>query len=297
MTYGINNILKFEKMQLDVPGTFGDNNTMNIAMEVLMDGLCCIKGCVKPICAVGLCTEHYRNNRIHGSPVVVRQLSAANRGLTAEQRFWKSVEKTEGGCWLWNAGRDKDGYGIFDATIYGVRVVRAHRFSHILHTGEILKPEVMVLHSCHNPPCCNPDHLRSGTGADHADDRKRAGRHHISQKARFMQIAKLSDEQVYEILRDPRPYVAIAEEYSVHKQTVQSIKARTTRWDVDIDPELIVKNKRGLRGEARSKRLTDDDVRAIRASTERNVDLARKYKMSEQQMSGIRSGNTWKHVQ
>src|SRR5258708_276136 len=106
----------------------------------LMENLCCIKGCDREVCAMGMCVNHWRMTAKHGSPVAERRLSAANRGLSDEQRFWKSVERTDT-CWLWRAGRDEDGYGVFRAEIYGVPVFRAHRYSHMLATGEILSPE------------------------------------------------------------------------------------------------------------------------------------------------------------
>src|ERR1700722_335201 len=179
----------YSNILLDVSGTFGDNNSLNTP-EVLVNNICCIVGCGKPLHALGMCTQHYRNVRNYGSPLGRRRLADENRNLTNEERFWKSVEKSETGCWLWKAGRDDDGYGIFHARIHGLQVHSAHRFSHILHTGEILRPDIMVLHSCDNPPCCNPDHLRSGTAADNTGDMIKKGRHLRSQKARFMQIAK-----------------------------------------------------------------------------------------------------------
>jgi hypothetical protein len=44
-------------------------------------------------------------------------------------------------------------------------------------------------------------------------------------------------------------------------------------------------------------RLTDDDVRAIRASTETGVDLAMKYDVSTGCISQIKRRQTWKHVE
>ena len=32
--------------------------------------------------------------------------------LVAEKRFWSKVDKS-GPCWLWNAAKDKNGYGFF----------------------------------------------------------------------------------------------------------------------------------------------------------------------------------------
>lgn len=260
-----------------------------------MENLCCIKGCDLPVLALGLCVNHWRMNAKYGSPVAARPLSAINRGLSYEQRFWKSVHKTDG-CWLWTAGRDHDGYGVFQADIHGVRVYSAHRYSHMLATGEILTPTILVLHSCDNPPCVNPAHLSSGTSQDNADDMVQKGRHLARIRVHADKVAKLSDDEVRAILRDPRRYADIAVDFAVHPQTIKAIKGRSTRSYVEIDPSEIVRAKKGSRGEARSLLLTDDDVRAIRLSDDRTSALAEQFKVSPQTISGIRLGRTWKHV-
>jgi hypothetical protein len=260
-----------------------------------METLCCIKGCDLKVHTLGLCVNHWRMNVKHGSPVAERPLSAINRGLSDEHRFWKSVEKTDG-CWLWRAGRDEDGYGVFQAEIFGVSVFRAHRYSHMLATGEILAPRILVMHACDNPPCVNPAHLSSGTHKENADDMVAKGRHLGRSRIHADKIAKLSDEQVRAILRDPRPYAQIAATFAVHPQTIMGIKSRTTRFHVEIDPSEIVRAKRGSRGEAKSKLLTDNDVRMIRASEDRTSTLARQYGVSPQTITDIRKGRSWKHV-
>lgn len=88
-----------------------------------------------------------------------------------EERFWGKVEKTET-CWLWTAGKDKDGYGKFRVS---KKHYRAHRFSWELHFGPV-PLATSVLHKCDNPPCVNPDHLFLGSNADNMADRDRKGR-------------------------------------------------------------------------------------------------------------------------
>jgi hypothetical protein len=264
--------------------------------RTLMTELCCIKGCDRQVLAMGMCVNHWRNNKRNGSPVAPRPLSAENQGLSDEERFWKSVKKLPTGCWEWQAGRDKDGYGVFAATVFGVRVRRAHRFSHMLHSGELLNHRILVLHSCDNPPCVNPAHLSSGTNADNVRDMIAKGRDLPMRKAQSAKVSKLTDEQVVAILRDPRHYDEIALEYGVHKQHVKDIKGRRTRLFVEINESEIIRHKRGAEGARRSKNLTEADVRAIRASIEKGVTLAARYGVSVATISQIRHRASWKDI-
>lgn len=78
----------------------------------------------------------------------------------AELRFWRKVEKFDGGCWNWAAYRDKTGYGRF-AAVSG-RLVLAHRFAYETTVGPI--PHGLELdHLCRNPSCVNPSHLEPVT--------------------------------------------------------------------------------------------------------------------------------------
>lgn len=83
------------------------------------------------------------------------------------QEFWNSVEKKPGSCWEWKRGRYAQGYG---QVLFAGKVMGAHRAAYILANGEI-PPGLHILHSCDNPPCCNPEHLRAGTHQDNVADK------------------------------------------------------------------------------------------------------------------------------
>lgn len=260
-----------------------------------MGDTCCIKGCENSIVAMGLCVNHWRANKKHGSPVAVRPLSSANRGLTHEARFWKSVRKTDG-CWLWEAGCDRDGYGRFAAIIGGVPTRLATRYSYMLHTGEVLDSSVLIMHSCDTPRCVNPGHLSAGTPRENSQDMVRKGRHISGNKQKAHKLSKVTDDQVRDILRDPRRYPEIAKEYGLSYQHIVEIKTRTSRGYVQIDPAEIIHGRRGSKGSERSKNLTENDVLDILARPEGPTELSKVYGVSPATICDIRKGRSWKHV-
>lgn len=95
---------------------------------------------------------------------------AASYELTQDRvrRFWKFVPVDRGpGCWPWSGECSLRGYGRFYYTEHSS--AGAHRVSLRIATGDA-GVGMLVLHSCDNPPCVNPAHLRYGSNAENMDD-------------------------------------------------------------------------------------------------------------------------------
>lgn len=93
--------------------------------------------------------------------------------LVRVTEFWGNVmdgRSTE--CWPWLGYTDDDGYGQF---YFDGRMRPAHELAVTFTTGETRAPQLDTCHSCNNPPCCNPTHLRFDTRASNAADAVRAG--------------------------------------------------------------------------------------------------------------------------
>lgn len=111
-------------------------------------------------------------------------------------RFWAKVDKS-GDCWTWTGSRQKRGYGLF--RIKG-RLHKAHRAA-LMVSGIEVPAHLCVLHSCDNPPCCNPAHLRLGTKGENNTERHAKGRTvlPVTLKGEASWASKLTDQRVREM--------------------------------------------------------------------------------------------------
>lgn len=90
-----------------------------------------------------------------------------------KSRFWSKVSVRSGDeCWPWMAGLKSGGYGNF---FIAGRLRATHRVAFTIAKGSI-PHGLSILHSCDNPRCCNPQHLRAGTAQDNANDKIARGR-------------------------------------------------------------------------------------------------------------------------
>ncbi len=80
--------------------------------------------------------------------------------------------QSDNACWPWLGNRDKDGYGRMMTKHNKARVPRV---VYMIFSGSDPYP-LDILHSCDNPPCCNPRHLSAGTAADNNRDMCAKGR-------------------------------------------------------------------------------------------------------------------------
>lgn len=159
-------------------------------------------------CACGCGTEIPLTNTI---------AKGHNRRRSAVDRFWENVRVlSDDECWEWQGGRNEQGYGRF--RVDG-KLVRAHRFSYALHNGDLRDDD--VLHSCDNPPCCNPHHLFSGTNDDNIEDRNEKGR---QAKGEMVGGSKLTVEQVRMIRDDTDSLRAIGRKHGISHSQVLQIK-------------------------------------------------------------------------
>lgn len=99
-----------------------------------------------------------------------------HRRYSLAERLAARTEKGPS-CWLLTGYVHPNGYVLFHSRVNGKPHSQyAHRIAYELAHGPI--PEgLVVMHSCDEPRCVNPDHLTVGTQADNVRDSVRKGRH------------------------------------------------------------------------------------------------------------------------
>ena len=150
-----------------------------------------------------------------------------------EVRVFSRVVKADNGCWIFTGFTDKDGYGWIRDT--PTRQTRVHRFSLWYHVYRSVMPwdvfealgrppfNMCVLHSCDNPPCCNPEHLFWGTCKDNTQDMIKKGRR-FNNKGDKHPMSKITEEQALEIYNMDGTLKNIAAKYGITFQMVWRIK-------------------------------------------------------------------------
>lgn len=155
------------------------------------------------------------------------EMLSNDRRANLKRRFISHIDKTpghgpKGECWLWASKRRKDGYGLFKV---GNWRIRAHRAGYELLVG-LFNEELFILHSCDNPPCVNPDHMRPGTSEDNIADMLSRKRNRFAFGGRRPQ-AKLTETQVLEIqslIENGGSNISIATRFSVRDTAISRIR-------------------------------------------------------------------------
>jgi hypothetical protein len=88
------------------------------------------------------------------------------------KRFWSKVEQPHE-CWEWQGTKGEGGYGQI---MYNYQNKRAHRVAYELIFGPI-PAGLILMHTCDNPRCVNPFHLKASTPGDNVRDCVCKGRH------------------------------------------------------------------------------------------------------------------------
>jgi hypothetical protein len=127
-------------------------------------------------------------------------------------------------CWEYPYHRDPNGYGCLS---WNGKHDRAHRVAwRLAHQDELpAKRNMVVMHKCDNPPCCNPAHLKLGRQRTNARQAVKRGLHNPVRGEAHVS-AKLTEQMVREIRAIDDDQYYLAELYGVSQATISEIKRR-----------------------------------------------------------------------
>lgn len=137
-------------------------------------------------------------------------------------RFWRMVQTgTRDECWHWTGDTDADGYGIF---YYHGKRRPAHELALSFSTGEARHHALDTCHSCDNPPCCNPAHLRFDTHRSNVADMVDRGRGRNGSKLTAAEVVLLRERRALGARQSD-----LAEQFGITNGQVSMI-VRGLRW-------------------------------------------------------------------
>ena len=150
-----------------------------------------------------------------------------------QNRLWAKIEKREANeCWEWKGNKNNKGYGMIRLGGSAPKVL-AHRVSFEMSKGEI--PDGMIImHSCDNPACCNPDHLSLGTMKLNHKDMVDKGRRKIGwnpdnkpphKRGEEHGFSKLTEKQALEIKFSIEKTKFLIEKYGLERSTIKRIRS------------------------------------------------------------------------
>lgn len=219
-----------------------------------------------------------------------------------EDRLLSKVKVDAAGCFLWQAGCSRLGYGVIRI---GNRNVPAHRAAFAVFRREV--PDgIEVCHKCDVRNCINPSHLFLGTHADNMRDAVSKGRF---ARGAAKPSAVLTGEQVIELVQRYNAGelpLDLIREYGICKATLQTI-VKKRKW-THLDRPDAVRFQIGARPGSthqvkgvrhHNAKVNADIVRAIRADRKAGVkldDLAEKYGIAFSNISRICLRKAWGHV-
>ena len=146
--------------------------------------------------------------------------------LTKRQlrNFWEKVDRSSD-CWLWTGCKTPKRYGVVslnNAKYYAHRVL-----FHI--SGGKYEEGKEVCHSCNNPSCVNPEHLRMDTRKGNSADRAAAG---TLLRGSENYASVLDEEKVRcsrKMYQDGHTQKDIAKKYGVNHSTIGYV-VRNKTW-------------------------------------------------------------------
>lgn len=123
---------------------------------------------------------------------------------------------------------------------FGGKLYATHRLAYAwahwdgVGDWKALPADMVVMHTCDNPACCNPAHLRLGTQVENIKDMERKGRGNRSRPGAENPACKLTEADIREIRSAKKWYGyldAMSAKYGVDKSQLTRIR-RGEAWQL-----------------------------------------------------------------
>lgn len=154
--------------------------------------------------------------------------------LPIADRFWKYVLSSDrddpSRCWNWQGARYSFGYGEL-ASKRGKPPYRAHVISWEIHKGR--PANGYILHTCDNPACVNPAHLREGTQADNINDMRQKKRHSFGSRHPCSKLSEDAVRLIRQLRKSGETYQSLANRFHVATATIRDAVSKRTWKLVD----------------------------------------------------------------
>lgn len=207
--------------------------------------------------------------------------------LSIKEKLKSRLKKNENGCLEWTGHRMWSGYGRIFASKAGKKkndIFLAHRVFYFLETG-VQPKDLCVMHSCDNPPCCNPNHLSLGTRLDNNRDAILKGRRYKQpQFERSTKITKdVFDSVKHEYEKINLSTADLAQKYNCDQATVlralkrNGVKLRVTR-ERKIDAESV------------------NQIRKLKSEGVPTKEIAAMFDVVTRTINQIYVGTSWGHI-
>jgi hypothetical protein len=165
-------------------------------------------------------------------------------------------------CWLWTGSKYANGYGQLDIRAWGEHY--AHRWACKRWNGD---GTGFVLHKCDNRNCVRPDHLDFGTQQKNNEECRERNPKANGRKLQSADLPIIVERMKTELLKD------IAVDYGMNWKSISRAL-----------------DKAGLRPEYKQKKLTPEQVLAIKDDPRTYAVLSEEYNVSPSVISKIKNG-------
>lgn len=212
------------------------------------------------------------------------------------ERFWSRVDIGDPeDCWEWTWGKTKAGYGTMG--FKDGRLFYCHRIAYVLTYGEIPRG-LLVIHTCDNPSCVNPAHLKAATNKENILDAQKKDRLAKGEKHGSHVLSERQVRQILYLLNLETSIKRLMARYNVSRQTIQDIKYNHT-WR-HVQRKWPRKDSTAKGEKHGCAILNEKQVRRIVELLETGMSItciARRYGVDRTTIGLIKNGRTWRHIE